>query len=411
LKILHISSSNIYGGSTKAAINLHKSLLKENVQSFFLSQDNVLNIHNSLSKQSSFTNILNIIKNGIARKICKTYKSKKKETLSISIFNTNILNRINNSDCDLVNLHWICNEFISIHQIKKINKPIVWSLYDMWAFSGAEHYSDSNRYIEGYLKNNRNKDEKGFDINKWVWMRKLKNFNFQFPLVAPSEWLKDCAKKSFIFKDFKIHKIGHAIDVNKWGIIDKDYSKDLFEVDKKKKLIIFFSSGSTQNHRKGLDYLFEIIKNLKIEDKIYELIIVGQEKKYNFLDKKNVRYIDFLKDDMSRKILYNAADLILAPSRTEAFGLVVAEAAACGTPSVGFENTGVSEIILQKKTGYLAKEDNVIDFAKGIEWFFEDYKRFSSLGIKAQEHVLDNFSDNIIAKQYISIYKEILNIQ
>ena len=411
LKILHISSSNIYGGSTKAAVNLHKSLLKENVHSFFLSQDNELNISNSLSKQSSFTNILNIIKNGIARKICKTYKSKKKETLSISIFNTNILNKINNSDCDLVNLHWICNEFISISQIKKINKPIVWSLYDMWPFSGAEHYSDSNRYSEGYLKNNRNKEEKGFDINKWVWKRKLKNFNFQFPLVAPSEWLKDCAKKSFIFRDFKIHKIGHAIDINAWGVIDKDYSKDLFEVDKKKKLIIFFSSGSTQNHRKGLDYLFKIIKNLKVEDKTYELIIVGQRKKINFLDKKNVRYIDFLKDDMSRKILYNAADLILAPSRTEAFGLVVAEAAACGTPSVGFENTGVSEIILQKKTGYLAKEDNVIDFAKGIEWFFEDYKRFSSLGIKAQEHVLDNFSDNIIAKQYISIYKEILNIQ
>ena len=410
MKILHVNSSNIYGGSTKAAINLHKSLLKENVQSFFLSQGNILNIPNSLSKQSSFTNIINIIKNGIARKICKTYKSKKKETLSISIFNTNILNRINNSDCDLVNLHWICNEFISIHQIKKINKPIVWSLYDMWAFSGAEHYSDSNRYIEGYLKNNRDKNEKGFDINKWVWKRKLKNFNFKFPLVAPSEWLKDCAEKSFIFKNFKIHKIGHAIDVNKWGIIDKDYSKDLFGIDRKKKLMLFFSSGSTQNHRKGLDYLFEIIKKLKIEDKIYELIIVGQEKKYNFLDKKNVKYIDFLKDDMSRKILYNAADLILAPSRTEAFGLVVAEAAACGTPSVGFENTGVSEIILQKKTGYLAKEDNIIDFARGIEWFFEDYKRFSNLGIKAQEHVLDNFSDNMIAKQYIDIYKNILNI-
>ena len=114
---------------------------------------------------------------------------------------------------------------------------------------------------------------------------------------------------------------------------------------------------------------------------------------------------------MSRKILYNAADLILAPSRTEAFGLVVAEAAACGTPSVGFENTGVSEIILQKKTGYLAKENNLVDFAKGIEWFFEDYKRFSNLGIKAQEYVLGNFSDKIIAKQYIDIYKKILNIK
>ena len=85
---------------------------------------------------------------------------------------------------------------------------------------------------------------------------------------------------------------------------------------------------------------------------------------------------NFLKDDLSRKILYNAADLLLSPSRTEAFGLVVAESAACGTPSVGFENTGVSEIIIHKETGYLAKENNLNDFTSGIEWFFQNYERF-----------------------------------
>ena len=153
----------------------------------------------------SLRNIIDIFKNGVARKICKLYSSNKKETLSISIFKTNILKEINNFDCDLINLHWICSEFIFIEQIKKINKPIVWSLYDMWPFSGAEHYSDDERYKVGYLQNNRNKDESGIDINKWVWNRK-KNFNFSFKLVARVNGFNIPPKKVLYLKISKLKK-------------------------------------------------------------------------------------------------------------------------------------------------------------------------------------------------------------
>ena len=408
MKILHVNSSDSYGGAAKAVISLHKSLMKENIESFILTRGLGPKLENDLSKNSSIKNVINILKNGIARKICRLYKIDKKETLSISIFNSNIVNEINKIDCDIVNLHWICDEFISIEQIKKIKKPIVWSLYDMWPFSGAEHYSNDHRFQEGYLKNNRNKNESGIDINRWVWNRKRKILDFPLQLIAPSQWLKSITQKSFIFKNFKIDKIGHPIDVNFWKNISKIYSKEIFNIDKEKKLLVFFSSGSTQNHRKGLDYLFQIVKNLKVSEDQYDLIIVGQKKKKNFMNKKNIKYIDFLKDDISRKILYNAADLVLAPSRTEAFGLVVAESAACGTSSVGFENTGVSETILHKETGYLAKENNIDDFTSGIEWFFEDHERFFNLGMKAKKYVSDNFSDNLIAKKYIGVYKKII---
>ncbi len=252
--------------------------MSENIHSYILTNDKIPQLKNDISKSSSFRNVINIIKNGIARKICKLYRSDKKETLSISIFKTNILKEINNFDCDLINLHWICGEFISIEQIKKINKPIVWSLYDMWPFSGAEHYSDDERYRIGYLQNNRNKNESGIDINKWVWNRKKKNFNFPFKLIAPSQWLQKTAQKSFIFKNFKIEKIGHPIDIEFWKPSNKINSKEILNITKEKKLLIFFSSGTTQNHRKGLDYLFETIKKLKIDDDKYELLIVGQKK-------------------------------------------------------------------------------------------------------------------------------------
>ena len=71
---------------------------------------------------------------------------------------------INKSDNDIVNLHWIQNEMISIESISRIKKPIVWTFHDAWAFCGTEHYPnglEDDRYIKGYKKNNRPSNESG----------------------------------------------------------------------------------------------------------------------------------------------------------------------------------------------------------------------------------------------------------
>ena len=411
MKILHVSSGNVYGGASKAAIELHKSLIDQNIDSYFLSQQENKSIYNSIGKNSSFQNVIDIIKNAVARKISKFYKSKKKETLSISYFNSETLKKINNFECDLVNLHWICNEFISIEQIKKINKPIIWSLYDMWPFSGAEHYSEDNRFKDGYLNSNRNNDEKGFDLNRWVWKKKLNNFQFPLTLVSPSEWLKQRAKESVIFKNREILKIGHPINTDFWKPSNKVESKKYFNFSENKKLILFLSSGISQNYRKGMDLFIEAIKKTKIKKEKFEIVILGQKKISNIFDKDiNVKNINYLYDDFSRKLLYDAADLLISPSRTEAFNLAVAETGSCEVPSVGFENTGLEEIILHKESGYLSKKNDTNELARGIEWFFEEEKRFSQLGKKAREHIQLNFNRSLITKKYIDLYNKIIDI-
>ena len=57
---------------------------------------------------------------------------------------------INSSDADVVNLHWVQAEMLSIADISRIGKPVVWTLHDMWAFCGAEHYAWDNRWRDGY---------------------------------------------------------------------------------------------------------------------------------------------------------------------------------------------------------------------------------------------------------------------
>ena len=82
------------------------------------------------------------------------------------------MRHINNSDADIIHLHWNQNEMLSIKDLTKIKKPIVWTLHDMWAFCGAEHFTTDKRWSEGYSSSNRPDYESGFDLNRWTWQRK-----------------------------------------------------------------------------------------------------------------------------------------------------------------------------------------------------------------------------------------------
>ena len=88
----------------------------------------------------------------------------------------------------------------------------------------------------------------------------------------------------------------------------------------------------------------------------------------------------------------------------EAFGQVGSEAGSCETPAVAFKNTGFEDVIIHKRTGYLAKHKNHNDLAKGIAWTLKNLKiKFRK---NARKHV--NFSYKVISSKYIKLYKELI---
>ena len=99
------------------------------------------------------------------------------ERKSTSLLPSKWLKKINSSDADIVHLHWVQGEMLSIKEISRIKKPLVWSFLDMWPFCGCEHYSYNNRYVDGYRFDNRSKNEISFfDINRWRWNKKVMLF-------------------------------------------------------------------------------------------------------------------------------------------------------------------------------------------------------------------------------------------
>ena len=98
-------------------------------------------------------------------------------------------------------------------------------------------------------------------------------------------------------------------------------------------------------------------------------------------------------------------DLLILPSKLEAFGQVASEAILCGTPVIGFKDTGLEDIILHKKNGWLAKKNNVEDFISGIYFCFKNKKNRNFF----RKSILNKFSYNNISSKYIKIYKKRMN--
>jgi len=201
MKILHINYSELNGGAAIGANRLHQALLKLNINSEMLVVERCTIEPFIHSPKNSVEELIYQLKKILARFIKrKLIRTNNKETFSFNYFNTNILNKIKLINPDIVHIHWIGNEMISISQLKKIKKPIIWTFWDMWPFCGAEHYSYDKRHLNGYSELNRPETEKGLDLNRFIWNYKKKHYEFKFTINAPSNGFMMKLKKVNLLK-------------------------------------------------------------------------------------------------------------------------------------------------------------------------------------------------------------------
>ena len=84
------------------------------------------------------------------------------------------------------------------------------------------------------------------------------------------------------------------------------------------------------------------------------------------------------------------------------------ESLACGTPVVSFTTGGIPDMVKHLENGYLAQYKNSDDFMEGIQWVYEHPDK-EKLNANARETVLNNFSETVVARQYIEVYQQLLN--
>ncbi len=411
MKILIVNTSDIQGGAARAAYRLYRSLLANNVDCQMLVQSKSSDDFTVIGSMTKLEKVMKLLRPRVDKLPVNFYKHRTKTPFSTSwLPSGHLVKKINAINPDIVHLHWINEGMLKIEDIAKIKPPIVWSLHDMWAFTGGCHYDEEcGAYKERCGTCKVLGSSKMNDLSRRIFNRKQKTFSKipNMTIVGLSRWLAGCAKQSHLFKDKRVVNLPNPINTNIFKPLDKQKARELWNLPNDKKLVLFGAIGGTSDPRKGFKVLSEAL--YKLTDKNIELVVFGSSEPKVAQDFGfNTHYLGQLHDDVSLVALYSAADVMVVPSLQEAFGQTASESMACGTPSVAFGHTGLLDIIDHKNNGYLAKPFESADLAHGIEWVL-NATNYEELCHNARDKVLREFDSNVVAKKYIKLYEKVLN--
>ena len=177
----------------------------------------------------------------------------------------------------------------------------------------------------------------------------------------------------------------NSVDVDKFSSKENDSFKKEFKLEDKP--IVLFVGNLIK--RKNVDSLLEA---KKIANSDYYLVVVGDGPLYKKLTKKvedeNIRDVIFTGSRGDVENIIPSCDLLILPSYSESFGLVLIEALACGKPVIGSDVGGISEII-NDDVGLLINPKKVSTIAKAIDKLVNDEDLRLILSMNARNRALD----------------------
>tara|TARA_A100001388_G_C28722065_1_gene476943 strand:- start:25 stop:1281 length:1257 start_codon:yes stop_codon:yes gene_type:complete len=418
MQITVLSKNDIKGGAAIAALRLHKAFRENSSKLEINSKMRVIfkesELNDVYGEKSYFLKKRIYINNKIERILQKLQSTSNTNYHSMSFLPSGIHRELNKLSSQILNIHWVNGGMLSIEEIAKIKKPCVWTLHDTWAFSGSEHYPngiEDFRFKDGYKKCNKPLTHTSIDIDRWCWQRKLKQWKTPFHIVCPSNWLANIAKESFLMREWPIRIIPNPLDTTIFQPCNKKLARKIFNLPISKPLILFAGARGTKEKRKGWHLLERSLKKLKHLNPEIEIVLLGEsEPKEKLFNDLLIHYIGFLKDENSLALLYSAVDIVVIPSTIDNLPQIGTEAQSCGVPVAAFNCSGLTDIVKNKKTGYLAKPYDCDELAYGINLIIGNKVIKEKMQVESRNNALSNWSPYKVSKSYKDLFDEILSV-
>lgn len=411
MRVLIVSHSDISGGAARATYRLHQGCRKTDLDSSMIvrekfSDDDTISCgHSMAAKLSAWT------RSRIENRMQSLRAFESSEFVSVNLLPTRWSRKINGVNADVVNLHWFGSGALSIRDVARIRPPVVMTLHDMWGFCGAEHYAPDHqaaRWRAGYRRRDRAEQNQGVDISRFVWRSKRSHWR-PVPVICPSRWLAECAQSSALMHTWPIHVVPNVLNVDVFRPLDNRTARHALNLPQEKKIILYGAVGQQTDKRKGFDLLIEALNRLENRGDEYVGVIFGHGEPQNIPRAGfPLHWVGYIEDDSILASLYSAADVMVVPSRQEAFGQTASEAQSCGTPVVAFGATGLKDVVVHRQTGYLAEAFSTDDLARGLSWILENEQRRAEMGCAARIRAVECWHPSVIVAKYEAVFRQAL---
>ncbi|MEI6828780.1 MAG: glycosyltransferase [Synechococcaceae cyanobacterium ELA445] len=408
MRVLQLSTYDGGQGAARATFRLHRALRDAGVDSSLrvalaTSGDAWVQAPSSKPRQA-----LALLRSTASWWLQKPQRSGNPVTHSVAALPSRLDRELNRAGADLLHLHWIQDEFLSIEAIGRLRGPVVWTLHDTWPFCGSEHYPSAaadRRFEEGYLRGNRSPGGRGLDLDRWVWQRKRRAWAQLLPrlhLIAPSRWMADQARASALFARVPCTVLANAVP-ELYRPIPRAQARQLLGWPAERQVVLFGALGGGEDPRKGWDLLVPALARLATERPELEAVVLGQPAPN---DPPNlalpIRFLGRLQDDLSLALTYAAADVVVVPSRLDNLPQSASEALACGTSVVAFRQGGMADLVEHRVNGYLADPFDWQHLAQGLAWCLD------TPGLVASPERLSSWRPAAVAAAHRGLYARLL---
>lgn len=288
--------------------------------------------------------------------------------------------------------------------------PTVWTLHDMWSFTGGCYYAVG---CTGYrtacdrscldCEDHKHLTEASI-IEGWRARSAVLANAPSLTAVAPSRWLANEASRG-LWKSHRIEVIGNPLRLDVFRPIDR--------LEARLKLglpldgpLVFAAAHYLTAARKQMVLFSKALAHL--ETKI-TLALMGRMERNIEWSNVTVKNLGVLDDDDTKALAYSAADLLVHPSKADNLSNVIAESLACGTPVVAFEVGGNPELVQPDRSGWLVSEMTPASLASSIDLALSQVHGGLDLRGSSRQVAVELCDPVAVTDRYLSLFESCVN--
>ncbi len=312
---------------------------------------------------------------------------------------------------DILHLHWVSGflDYRTFFQRVPQDRPIVWTLHDMNAFTGGCHFDGGcGRFAESCGTCPQLESREPNDFSRASWKRKRSGYDSLkagvLHLVTPSKWLAEQVGRSTLLGRSSISVIPYGLDTEVFQPRDRRAARAVLGIPQEASVILFLADVASET-RKGLTLLLEALTATPDRSNLC-LLILGQGRTESPPSIPKVQW-DYVRNDRILSMIYSAADLSVLPTLEDNLPNTVLEALACGVPVVAFSTGGVPDIIRDGVEGRLVPRGNVAALRAAVSGVLQDDAARATMAANARQRAVQEYGLNVQASRYLDLYRSL----
>ncbi len=417
MRVLLVNTSESAGGAAIAAQRLLRALRQNGVEASLLCRDTATKPGEGVARLQS--SALNKVKFALERgEIFLANGLTRKGLFSVDTarYGADITRTEEFREADVVHLHWVNQAMLSLSGIERIlrsGKRVVWTMHDMWPFTGVCHQAgdcDAWKRGCGDCPQLRRPGKNDFSARVFARKREAYKAGGRIAFVGCSQWLAALAAEAPLCAGHTVESIPNPIDTAFYTPVEsKAEARRVLGLPQDKRILLFVAFKATDPN-KGISYLAAATDFLRKKEPEaaarLSVAIAGKEADEAAKSFSVPAYpLGYVTETERMRLVYQAADVLVMPTLMDNLPNTIVEAMACGVPCVGFEVGGLPQMIDPGVNGYLAKYKDSEDLARGIALTLGSAS-YASLCRNARAKAVQSYSEKAVAARYIKLYGE-----